>query len=129
MAHNFAMISNARSRECRTYEAQQVFRQCLVASNSTKKSHECNTLALAETQFTRSGPLDRHPDKHDAVNPGTCTYKETRVMRTQRVVCVTKNVPAIWSSSLHGSRKGGPRDDGFRRGLAPSGPASESPAE
>ncbi|KAF2629288.1 hypothetical protein BU25DRAFT_337377, partial [Macroventuria anomochaeta] len=42
---------------------------------------------------------------------------------------VTRNVPACRSSPHHGSHKGGPRDDGFKRGMAHSGPASEAAAE
>ncbi|KAF1918649.1 hypothetical protein BDU57DRAFT_511363 [Ampelomyces quisqualis] len=53
---------------------------------------------LAETQTTRSGPLDRHPDRRDAVKSSTYTYNGTARQGA------AKNVPAFRSSPHHGSR-------------------------
>ncbi|KAF1343748.1 hypothetical protein EJ07DRAFT_31782, partial [Lizonia empirigonia] len=70
-----------------------------------------NRVALAETQTTRSGPEDRHPEIHDIAEA------ERNIHQMQSNSWARdNNVPACRSSPHHGSRTGGPRDNGFKRG-------------
>jgi hypothetical protein len=72
--------------------ARQAFRHCLEASNSTKKPRVCDGVYLAETQTTRSGPVDRHPDTGETVKSRYIYIQRgTETRRSPVALCRTRD--------------------------------------
>jgi hypothetical protein len=66
---------------------------------------------------------DRHHDRR------RCYIQRDTEACPSSLAARDEGVPTSRSLPHYGSRRGGPRDDGFVRGMARSGPASESPTE